>query len=102
MAPDFSSIQNGLESAVFDTVLYHAAQYPSIAANDELIADVACIALNQLPARYFHTIHAPVREDPTIDRAVIAAYDCVYARTAPRDCEFVRNIHVAIEGAGAI
>ena len=98
MPPDISSIRNGLESAVFNTVLYHAAQYPSVAVKDELIADVACMALNHLPARYFHSIAAPIREDKTIDRAVLAAYDCVYARTALLDCESVSNLHAEIEG----
>lgn len=102
MAPDFSSIRNGLESAVFNTVLYRAAQYPSIAVRDELIVDVACIALNHLPARYFHSIPTPIRDDKTIDRAVVAAYDCVYARTALLDSESIGNLHAEIEGAGAI
>lgn len=101
MSPNFSTVRNGLESAVFDSVLYRAALYPSVAADDELITDVACIALNHLPARYFHDGDAPVREDQAIDKAVLAAYDWVYARTALRTRQLVRNIHAESEWLGS-
>jgi hypothetical protein len=44
MSPNFSTVRNGLESAVFDSVLCNAARHPSVAADDELITDVTCIA----------------------------------------------------------
>jgi hypothetical protein len=102
MSFNLSTARNGLESAVFHSVLYNAARYPTVAADDELITDVACIALNHLPARYLRGSDAPVREDEAIDSAVRAAYDWVYARTALTTRELVVNIHPEIEWAGAI
>ncbi len=49
---DFSSVQNHNERAVFDAVQDMAAQYPGLAHNAELLADVACVALNRLQPRY--------------------------------------------------
>jgi hypothetical protein len=102
MSPNFSTVRNGLESAVFDSVLYNAARYPSVAADDVLITDVACIALNHLPARYLRSSDAPVREDKLINSAVLAAYDWVYARTALTARELVVNIHPEITWAAAV
>ena len=52
MSVDFSSIRNHNERAVYQCVLDMAAQFPGIAHNDELLADVACVALNRLQPRY--------------------------------------------------
>ncbi len=101
MSPNFSTVRNGLEAAVFDAVLYKAARYPSVAADDDLIADVARIALNHLPARYLRS-DAPVREDQSIDNAVLSAYDWVYARTALTARQLVVNIHAETELAVAV
>jgi hypothetical protein len=63
---------------------------------------VACIVLNHLPARYLRNSDAAVREDKSIDSAVLAAYDWVYARTALTARELVVNIHPEIEWAGEV
>jgi hypothetical protein len=102
MTPNFSTLRNGLESAVIDSVLYNAARYPSVAADDKLINDVACIALNHLPARYLRGRDAQNRGDKSIDSAVLAAYDWVYAQTALTARELVVNIHREIEWAGRL
>lgn len=52
MSVDFTSIRNHNERAVCDTVLAMAPQFPGVASNDELLADVACVALNRLQPRY--------------------------------------------------
>jgi hypothetical protein len=49
---DFTSVRNHNERAVFDAVLAQAANYPGVAHRPELLADVACVALNRLPTRY--------------------------------------------------
>ncbi|MCL4700170.1 MAG: late competence development ComFB family protein, partial [Burkholderiaceae bacterium] len=48
---DFTSVRNHNERAVFDAVLRLAERYPGIAGRPELLADVACLALNRLPPR---------------------------------------------------
>ena len=53
---DFSSVHNVHEKAVFDAVTDVAPKYPAIADNAELLADVACVALNRVMPRYIrHT-----------------------------------------------
>lgn len=52
MSADFASIHNHHEQAVQRAVLESRAAYPAIAQDAELLADVACVALNRLPARY--------------------------------------------------
>ncbi|MFN9764674.1 MAG: late competence development ComFB family protein, partial [Pseudomonadota bacterium] len=52
IAVDFTSVRNHNERAVFDAVLAHAPSYPGVARRPDLLADVACVALNRLPTRY--------------------------------------------------
>ncbi len=53
---DFSSVHNAHEKAVFDAVVAMAPRYPAIGENADLLADVACVALNRLVPRYIrHT-----------------------------------------------
>ncbi|OYV00822.1 MAG: hypothetical protein CFE45_07490 [Burkholderiales bacterium PBB5] len=53
---DFSSVHNVHEKAVFEAVAQLAPDYPAIADNAELLADVACVALNRVMPRYIrHT-----------------------------------------------
>ena len=52
MCVDFTSVRNHNEQAVFDAVLLHAERYPGVSHSQELLADVACVALNRLPTRY--------------------------------------------------
>lgn len=49
---DFSSVHNHHESAVFDAVRAAAPRFPVLAGRGDLLADVACVALNRLPPRY--------------------------------------------------
>lgn len=49
---DFSSVHNIHESAVFEAVTAAAPNYPGLADNADLLADVACVALNRVGPRY--------------------------------------------------
>ena len=52
MNADFSSVRNHNERAVYDAVLRQTAQYAGLQHDPQLLADVACVALNRLPPRY--------------------------------------------------
>jgi Late competence development protein ComFB len=93
MSLDFSSIHNHHEQAVFDAVDAQAAQFPLVARQPELLADVACIALNRLPPRYIrHSIDYSFylsdgereRDEKAMAEAVIYAFGYVQARSAMR------------------
>jgi len=93
MTTDFSSVRNQNERAVYDAVLAHAAQYPGIGHNEELLADVACVALNRLPPRYIrhqvdYVFYLSEAEREASQRALAEAVDhafgFVQARTAMR------------------
>jgi hypothetical protein len=47
---NFEEVHNYYERLVFEAVAQRADQHPELI--DEVLCDVACIALNQLPARY--------------------------------------------------
>ncbi|MFT3955297.1 MAG: late competence development ComFB family protein [Piscinibacter sp.] len=51
MSAEFESIHNFHERAVFEAVKARAKRYPHL-ATPELLADIACVALNRLPPRY--------------------------------------------------
>lgn len=54
---DFSSVHNAQEKDVFAAITAAAPSYPELAADWDLLADVACVALNRLPVRYIrHSI----------------------------------------------
>jgi Late competence development protein ComFB len=93
MSADFSTVRNHNERAVFDTVQRLSPQYPGLAHDAELLADVACVALNRLPSRYIrHAVdfafYLSERERHDSDRqvaeAVEYAFGFVQARTAMR------------------
>src|SRR5688500_17925407 len=49
---DFVSVRNHNERSVYDAVMRHAERYPVVSNNPDLLADVACVALNRLAPRY--------------------------------------------------
>ena len=49
---DFSSVHNRHEKPVFAAVVAAAPRYPGVADDPELLADVACVALNRMPPHY--------------------------------------------------
>ena len=50
MISDFEQIHNYYERLVFEEVMQRAEQHPNFTS--DMLADVACVALNRLPARY--------------------------------------------------
>ena len=93
MTADFSSLYNHDEREVFAAVLDSSKDYPEIAISNDLLCDVACVALNRLPPRYIRhevdfsfylTEHERLEIDNAISEAVSYAFNFVQARTALR------------------
>jgi glutathione S-transferase len=93
MSVDFTSIHNHNENAVFEAVLAAAPAHPGLAGDRELLADVACVALNRLQPRYIrHAVDFSFylsereREETArqIAEAVDFAFGFVQARVAMR------------------
>lgn len=93
MSADFSSLYNHHEREVFAAVMAASTDYPDIAGNNDLLCDVACVALNRLPPRYIRhevdfsfylTEHERHEIDNAIGEAVGYAFNFVQARTALR------------------
>ena len=93
LTADFTSVRNHNERAVFDAVSRQAERYPGLAHDPELLADVACVALNRLAPRYIrHEVDFVFylgdgeREDNErqLLGAVEYAFGFVQARTAMR------------------
>lgn len=91
--PDFTSVRNHNERAVFEAVSAHAGRFPGLAHRRELLADVACVALNRLAPRYIRhevdfAFYLGERERGESERqlldAVEYAFGFVQARTAMR------------------
>jgi hypothetical protein len=92
-ATEFASVRNHNERAVYNAVLLEADHYPGLAEDPELLADVACVALNRLPARYIrheadYIFYLSDRERQDGERqlreAVEYAFGFVQARLAMR------------------
>ncbi len=92
MLAEFSTIHNHHERAVFDAVLAAATNFPAL-ATPELLADVACVALNRVPSRYIRhdvdfsfylTDKERAEAERTIERAVTFAFQFVQARSLMR------------------
>jgi hypothetical protein len=90
---DFDSVRNHNERAVFDAVRQQAERYPGVSHNVELLADVACVALNRLPPRYIRhevdfVFYLSERERGDSERQIFEAVDYAFgfvqARTAMR------------------
>jgi len=86
---DFSSVHNIHEKAVFEAVASAAPRYPGIAGDAELLADVACVALNRMTPHYirhsadlafFSTEKERLATQRNIDESVDFAFGYVQAR----------------------
>lgn len=93
MSADFSSVRNHNERAVYEAVVRHADRFPGLMHKPDLLADVACVALNRLPPRYirhevdfaFYLTDKERRDnDRAIAEAVNFAFEFVQARKAMR------------------
>ena len=66
MNADFSSIYNHHEREVFAAVVDSAKDYPTLAISNDLLCDVACVALNRLGPRYIrHEVDFQLLPDRT-------------------------------------
>jgi hypothetical protein len=93
MSVDFTSVRNFNERAVYLAVVAGAAQHPGLGPDPELLADVACVALNRLPPRYirhevdyafYMTEHERNDNEKAVAEAVEFAFGFVQARNAMR------------------
>jgi hypothetical protein len=93
MSIDFTSVRNHNERAVCDAVSHGAARYPGLQHDEELLADVACVALNRLQPRYIrHAVDMAFylsekergENERQVHDAVEYAFGFVQARTAMR------------------
>jgi len=83
MSVDFSSICNHNERVVCQAVLEAASRYPGLANDEDLLADVACVALNRLPPRYIRhevdfAFYLGERERENSERQVADAVDYAF------------------------
>ena len=92
MSADFDSIFNYHERAVFEAVSVAAASHPHLQGS-ELLADIACVALNRLPPRYIRhpvdfSFYLSEKERAEIEtqiaESVRFAFQFVQARAAMR------------------
>lgn len=90
MSITFESIHNHHEQAVFNAIRNAEASYPLLAER-QLLADVACVALNRMPPRYIRhevdfSFYLSDRERESTERdiaeSVQFAFEYVQARTA--------------------
>jgi Late competence development protein ComFB len=90
MSADFTSIQNFHERAVFEAVEARSRRFPHL-STPELLADVACVALNRLPPRYIRhevdfafylTDKERAANAKLVDETVQFAFEFVQARKA--------------------
>jgi hypothetical protein len=77
------------ETAVFDMVQAMAGNYRSIGSDAELLADVACVALNRIPPRYirhlvdlrfFQDNNERLQVETAVKAAVLYAFQFVQSR----------------------
>ena len=85
----FTNVYNTRETAVFEAVATNAPRYPGLADEPALLADVACVALNRMPAQYichstdlafFSTERERQATRRNIDESVDFAFGYVQAR----------------------
>ena len=93
MSVDFTSVHNSNERAVCEAVMGAADRFPGVKDDRELLADVACVALNRLQPRYIRhevdfAFYLTEKERGETERqvndAVEYAFGFVQARAAMR------------------
>ena len=91
MSDSFESIHNFFEQPVLDAVMAAMPNYRHL--SQELLADVACVALNRLPVRYirhpvdlafYMTDKERLENERAIYEAVQHAFEFVQARSVMR------------------
>jgi hypothetical protein len=93
MIAEFETVHNYCEQAVFRHVVVCVADFPQFADNVEVLADIACVALNRLPPRYirnevdmnfFMSSGDRAKMDAAVDAAVTFAFRFMQSRIASR------------------
>jgi hypothetical protein len=88
---DFTNIHNYFERPVFEAVMQAAPRYPQV--RGDMLADVACVALNRLPSRYIRhevdlvfylTEKERAENERALSEAITHAFEFVQARNAMR------------------
>jgi hypothetical protein len=89
MISNFEQVHNYYERLVFEEVLRRSARWPEM--TPDMLADVACVALNRLPARYvrhdvdlmfYLTEHERHAIELSLEAALDFAYNFVKDRSA--------------------
>jgi len=85
----FTSVHNAHEKTIFDTVVATAPRYPALAGNAELLADVACVALNRLPPHYIRhstdlAFFTTDREREALQRSISDSVDFAFGYVQAR------------------
>jgi hypothetical protein len=92
MVINFEQVHNYYERLVFEDVARLSSNYPDFTA--DMLSDVACVALNRLPARYvrhdvdlmfYLTEHERHAIEQSITEGLSFAFDFVEARAAKRN-----------------
>lgn len=96
IATEFTSVRNHNERAVFNAVALHADRFPGVADSPELLADVACVALNRLPARYIrhevdYVFYLSDRERQDSDHQLVEAVDYAFGFVQARNAMRARG-----------
>jgi hypothetical protein len=87
----FSTVHNFNEAAIFREITRAAALYPALSDQPELLADVACVALNRMSPRYIRSSVDAIfymsdddrsRHAIAVTAAVKFAFEFVQSRTA--------------------
>jgi hypothetical protein len=96
MFAEFESVHNYYEQAVFREVMNCVAAYPQFSSDTQGLADVACLALNRLPARYIRNAvdmnffmgkEERAKIEAAINAAVEFAFRFVQSRAAVSGCK---------------
>ena len=100
MIAEFETVHNYCEQAVFRHVTVCVADFPQFADDVEVLADVACVALNRLPPRYirndvdmnfFMSGEDRAKMDAAVDAAVTFAFRFMQSRIASRAAAAARK-----------
>ena len=100
MIAEFESVHNYCEQAVFRHVMVCVADFPQFADDAQVLADVACVALNKLPPRYirnevdmkfFMSTEDRAKMDAAVDAAVTFAFSFMQKRIASRSAAAARK-----------
>jgi hypothetical protein len=91
MISNFEQVHNYYERLVFEEVIHRSSEHEDF--NSDMLADVACVALNRLPTRYVrHDVdfmfYLTEAERNAIELSLTAALDFAFAYVGARSPKF--------------